>query len=301
MDPALQIRAARETLLAVASLDRVTLVVTGRDRIAWLNGLVTCDLLKVPAGCVQYGLFVGRTGRVLADAELLAEGSRVLLSVPASASDALRQHLDHHLVMEDAEVAVQPFDAWWLHGPKSGAAWELARDAGAAGGPIDRTGLGGALIFAAVGSGSVERSVEAVGGTIADASGWEALRLERAVPKFGVDFDESTYPQEAAIEKAAVSFDKGCYLGQEVVFMLEKRGHVKRRLSALVIEAGAPPNPGADVLDEAGAAVGAVTSAAASPTLGRPVALAMLKRSHAIADRVLAIGGERARVVDRPA
>ncbi len=106
----------------------------------------------------------------------------------------------------------------------------------------------------------------------ATTSGWEALRLERAVPSFGVDFDEKTYPQEAALEKVAVSFDKGCYLGQEVVCMLELRGHVKRKLAALVLDAegsGLPPSRGAPVNDGQGGTVGEVTSAAMSPTLGQ--------------------------------
>ena len=58
------------------------------------------------------------------------------------------------------------------------------------------------------------------------------------MPRFGVDFDDKTYPQEAQLEKVAVSFDKGCYLGQEVVCMLEMRGHVKRKLVPVVLDDG---------------------------------------------------------------
>ena len=82
--------------------------------------------------------------------------------------------------------------------------------------------------------GSVVRRL--TGGVVGDAEGWEALRLERGVPRFGPDFDDKTYPQEASLEKAAVSFDKGCYLGQEVVCMLEMRGHVKRKLVSIVLD-----------------------------------------------------------------
>ena len=106
-----------------------------------------------------------------------------------------------------------------------------------------------------------------------DPAGWNALRLECAVPQFGSDFGDTTYPQEANLEKIAVSFDKGCYLGQEVVCMLEMRGHVKRRLVAVVLDGSEPPSRGAVVSDEAGAVAGEVTSAAASPTLGHPCLL----------------------------
>jgi folate-binding protein YgfZ len=121
------------------------------------------------------------------------------------------------------------------------------------------------------------------------------------VPRFGVDFDDKTYPQEASLEKAAVSFEKGCYLGQEVVFMLEKRGHVKRRLVSLVVEAAEVPPAGAPVTDEAGAPVGEVTSATRSPTLGTVVALAMLKRVHATPGQSVVVQGARGKVVERPA
>ena len=109
------------------------------------------------------------------------------------------------------------------------------------------------------------------------------------------------YPQEASLENVAVSFDKGCYLGQEVVCMLQMRGHVKRKLAAIVIESDAPPDRGTAVTDEAGASVGEITSAAASPTLGKAVALAMIKRALAKPGQHVVVGGARAEVVDRPA
>jgi hypothetical protein len=180
-----------------------------------------------------------------------------------------------------------------------------ARREGGLGTVLDRTGLGGAIFAArehsdAVGK-RIAESVKDLGGAVGDATGWRALRLERGVAEFGEDFDDTTYPQEAGLEKVAVSFDKGCYLGQEVVCMLELRGHVNRKLMPLVLEASGLPLPGAGVTDLAGVSVGKVTSAALSPTLGKPVALAMVKRAHANASNVVLIGGARAEVVDRPA
>ena len=182
-----------------------------------------------------------------------------------------------------------------------------ARAAGAVVATYDRTGLGGGVVLApgrrAPGGafGHRGRRARRVSGAIGDAAGWEALRLERGVPAFGIDFDEKTYPQEASIEKAAVSFDKGCYLGQEVVCMLELRGHVKRKLVSVVLDGAATPASGAAVADESGAAVGEITSAAHSPTLGVPVALAMIKRAQAVAGTLVMVDGARAKVVDRPA
>jgi folate-binding protein YgfZ len=300
-----QVAAGKHGVLAVLQRDLSTLVVTGKDRVSWLNGLLTCDLVKRAPDAAVYGLAVGRNGRVLADATVVFDdaGERVLVAVPSSVLEGLRGHLEHYLVMEDAEMGPRSdgFEAWALHGPRSGEALEAARRAGALGGTVDRTGLGGALVLA-----PVERATEVAAAlaslaTVGDAAGWDALRLERAVPRFGVDFDDKTYPQEAALEKTAVSFDKGCYLGQEVVCMLQMRGHVKRKLAAVVLDATEAPAAGATVTDEAGAAVGEVTSAASSPTLGKAVALAMIKRVQAEPGKGVVVGGARGEVVERPA
>jgi hypothetical protein len=311
--------AGRATVLAVPRADLAALVVTGEDRISWLNGLVTCDLARwteaspSPADA-RYGLVVSRSGRVLADPILLADGDRVIAVVPAHVTGRLREHLDHYLVMEDAEMAPSDdaFEIWLLHGPLSARVLAAARDAGASGAAFDRTGLGGAVVLAPTARAAelrrvVEGAVHEAAGAIGDAGGWDALRLERGVARFGVDFDEKTYPQEASLEKTAVSFDKGCYLGQEVVCMLEMRGHVKRKLVSIVLDdalgAGGANHPmsGADVADESGAPVGEVTSIAMSPTLGVPVGLAMVKRAQAVAGARVTVGGAHAKVVERPA
>ena len=299
-----QVDAAKSGALAVAHADLATLVVTGGDRVSWLNGLVTCELTKRRADAAVYGLAVGRNGRVLADLVVVFDepNARLLVGVSRSVVESLRAHLDHYLVMEDAElsVATDAFEAWSVHGPASPASLEAARAAGAIGGELDRTGLGGASLFVPVDRTEDVRGALAATAVVGDASGWNALRLERGVPLFGVDFDDKTYPQEAGLERTAISFDKGCYLGQEVVCMLELRGHVKRKLASVVVDASEPPAAGAPVTDGAGAAVGEVTSASASPTLGRPVALAMVKRAQAEPGQSVVVGGARGEVVARP-
>jgi folate-binding protein YgfZ len=308
MDVRVQVDAARRASLAVPSGDLATLVVTGKDRVSWLNGLVTCDLVKRADGEARYGLVVARNGRVISDATVVIDDAdaRALVVVPAELVEKLRAHLDHYLVMEDAEVAADTgaFEPWMLHGPRSGDVLAVARAAGAVGGDVDATGLGGAIALAPTTHArevraAIERAVHDAGGVVGDAGGWEALRLERAVPRFGADFDEKTYPQEASLEKTAVSFDKGCYLGQEVVCMLELRGHVKRKLVPVIIDASVPPPQGSSVTDQDGAPVGEITSAAASPTLGKPVALAMLKRAVAEPGKRVFVAGASGRVVER--
>lgn len=307
MDVKDQVAAARHGVLALPERDRATFVVTGGDRVSWLNGLVTCDLLKRREGHATYGLFVARSGRILADALIADGGEKVFVSVPSSAVDALRRHLDHYLVMEDAHVAARTdaFSVVSLHGPRSGDVLAAACDAGAIGSIVDRTGLGGAIVVIpeerdAQACGAIDAAARALGGVTGTSDGWQALRLERGIPEFGVDFGDATYPQEAALERVAVSFDKGCYLGQEVVCMLEMRGHVKRKLVVLELEGGDAPPAGASVTADDKSPAGEVTSAVASPTYGHPLALAMLKRAFAEVGRMVSVGGVRGRVVDPP-
>ena len=149
----------------------------------------------------------------------------------------------------------------------------------------------------AQGRGARDAALASIGGMLGDNRAWEALRLDRRVPQFGADFDAATYPQEAGLEKRAVSFSKGCYLGQEVIFMLEKRGHVKRRLVTLRVASDLPPPRGADVFDTDGENVGSITSAAIVPTAGGPVAMAMVKRAKAEEGVELLVVGAKAKVL----
>ncbi len=304
MDVASQVRAARTGALYVSAPGLAVLPVRGADRATWLNGLVTCDLTKLQPGAAAYGLAVAQKGRMLADLVFVADADRVLVVAPASEIEALRAAFDKYLVMEDAEMgAVGELTVAFVHGPKAEAALEAARAAGAHGAAFDATGLGGAIVLSPKDP-AVDAQIRAKLAEVCamgDDAGWDALRLERGVPRFGVDFDTTMYPQEASLEKRAVSFDKGCYLGQEVVCMLEMRGHVKRKLMPLVLAAGEVPSKGDSVTTTSGDVVGQVTSAAHSPTLGAPVALAMIKFAHAKAGETLSLGARAATIAETPA
>jgi folate-binding protein YgfZ len=112
---------------------------------------------------------------------------------------------------------------------------------------------------------------------IGTAEELEALRIESGVPKLGVDVDDATIPQEAFLERDAVSFTKGCFIGQELVCRIDSRGHVNRFLRRLTVSGGIVPPAGSDVLS-GDAVVGHVTSAVAVPGEDRAVALAMVRR-----------------------
>lgn len=305
-----QVGAARQRALVLPAPEFAILVVGGRDRLSWLNGMLTCDLNGRVPGDAVYGLQVGLKGRVVSDVIVVVDEERAFLLVQRQAAEAVSSMLDRHLMMEDVvvEVASEGFFAWVVHGPRSGDVLAAARAAGAVVGPLDRTGLGGGVVVATEPRAGIaealSRALSAVDGVFGDDDGWDALRLERAVPKFGVDFDEESYPQEAGLEKTAVSFSKGCYLGQEVVCMLELRGHVKKKLVPIVIDGNDVPQRGTPVFDAEQAVeakpTGEITSATLSPALGKPVAFAMVKYARAMQGGPLRVGAVGARIIERP-
>lgn len=135
---------------------------------------------------------------------------------------------------------------------------------------------------------NVRRALLAAGALEADLDTWHVLRVEAGTPAFGIDMDEDTIPLEAGIEQRAISFTKGCYVGQEVVVRVLHRGHgrVARRLVGLMATGpepgtGAPVVSSGDVLVAGDREVGRVTSAAWSPRLGRTIALGYVHRDLA--------------------
>jgi folate-binding protein YgfZ len=255
IDVARELNAAREGALLLAAPELGTLEVTGKDRLSWLNGLITSDVGKLRPGEGSYGLSVAKNGKIQCELRLVAAEDRVLVGVRRDRIDA---------------------------------------------GPVDVTGLGGAAITAPVGAyAAVLAALQAEGDGVVmgTCEGWERLRIERGIPQWGVDFGDDVYPQEASLEKIAVSFNKGCYLGQETVCMLELRGHVKRKLMKIVIQSNEREvSIGAAITLPDGTAVGDVTSRGPSDASDESLALGYVKYKYAVAGTELRIAGHPARI-----
>lgn len=293
-----QRRALREGALVLRMDELGTLAITGADRQSWLNGMLTCELAPLRAGSGAYGLSVAKTGKIQAEVWLLLGDDRILLGAPRERVPMLAEVFERHLIMEDAEVADASAELGWIFviGPRAGERIEAARAAGATAGRADWTGLGGALVAAPKGAlEAVEEALLAGEGAVrGTGEAWEALRVEHDVGRFGVDFDTENYPQEASLEDRAVSFSKGCYLGQEAVFMLQHRGHAKKRLVQLEIQGEDEVPAGAEVALPDGTAVGTVTSRAPRPGGGAVLALGYVKYKHAQKGVELVVAGRAA-------
>jgi folate-binding protein YgfZ len=295
-------QAARSGALLAPAEGLGTLTVTGSERLSWLQGVVTSDVAALAPGEGRWGLVLTRQGKILADVRVVAAADRVYLGVPKDAVARIAEYLASFLIMEDAElVDTSDTHAWiTLHGPLAQdvarrVAGEVNGDAAA----VDLTGLGGAvLVVARAAEGPAREAALAAGAVAGSDEQVRTLRVERLVPVYGVDMDEKRSPHEASLERRAVSWTKGCYLGQEAVCMQDMRGKVKRRLAVLSVDAEEPPAPGTAVLDAAGAAVGETRSAARSSVFGRPVALALLSAAVAMPGARLTVSGAPAEVVD---
>jgi folate-binding protein YgfZ len=291
---------AKKGFVLVSELERQTLRVRGSEAKSWLNGLLTSDVLAVTPTLGSYGLLLSKQGKIQAELDIVQAGDGLLLGVSAGLGGPVQTLLERYLIMEDAELSLEAGVSWLrLHGPR---ALEGARaiEAALGSGAIDWLGLGGAAV--AVRETDVEGAVHAslaAGGEHAarlSPEQWAYLRIARAFPSYGLDYTDQDNPHEAGLERRAVSWTKGCYLGQEVVCMQDMRGRVKRRLAVLEIDGSAPVLPASPVESPAEAeAVGSVTSSAGDGE--HSVALARLRFPFFEGDRGFDVAGRSARII----
>jgi len=268
---------ARTDAVLVECRGHDTLIVTGAERRSWLEGLVTCQVGQLEPGHGTWGLVLNRQGKIQSELWVVAATEALWLALAPGTLDQIEPELGRMLIMEDAELARPDGAQRWfaLHGPRAAErARGLAERFLGHSGALDRTGLGGAGLVVAA-----ERAAEVIAACpeqLLSEDDWLRLRLERGLPEFGTDFDGRDRPHEAALDRRAVSWTKGCYLGQEVVCMQDMRGKVKKsqRLFAIAAPAEAAVPVGAPLLGGAGQPIGSLTSRAYSERAHAWLALA---------------------------
>jgi len=280
---------AETSALVARAGDLAVLRITGGDRLSWLAGLVTQDVAKLPEGGVAYTFLCEKKGKIVCDMHVFARPDALDLVVPAEAAEAVAAALDHHLIMEDVEIAASDAAVFRVYGP---AAPALANALGGAAWPGASFRLPVAHVVA--GTSDADTFAEQLaaatrehGAGVAPSGFEDGLRIALGIPRFGRDFGPAHYPQESSLHGLGVSFSKGCYLGQEVLYMLEHRGHAKRHVVRLSSEAEIPLAP----LHEGDAEVGAVSSVARDGAGW--AALGMVKAQVAAEGRVLVAGAAR--------
>jgi tRNA-modifying protein YgfZ len=297
MQPTSETELARRTFI-VCHDDRGTLRVTGPERLQWLQGLLTCDVKDLSPGRAAYGLVLVKTGKILSDVIVVATEDQVLLSTAAGRAGVVCEHLDRLLVMEDAEIVDVSAGYAWLagYGP---VARSLLRSADTVLGlselPAGAGSPGFVLAVPRDGMEATARQLARSGGAgthqATDAE-WDGLRIALGLPRFGVDYDESHTPHQAGLERLAVCWSKGCYVGQEVVYKQDMRGKTRSRLFVIELGCEEVPASGTEILagDEP-ARVGEITSAAVDPESGHVLAFARLKTAAVEAGQLLTARG----------
>jgi folate-binding protein YgfZ len=284
---------------------RGRICLTGADRVRLLNGQVTNNVknLRVGEGC--YAALVTARGRLVSDLNIANLANELLLDFEPGLTEVIAQRLEKYIIADDAQVvdAAPHYGLLSVQGPKAktvvsglGLPWELPLK------PMNfvslndatlgemylmnqpRLGTEGFDLFAPTASlGAIADKLTAaardVGGRIC---GWRALetaRIEAGIPRYGADMDETNLAPEAGIESRAISYSKGCYIGQEVIARIRTYGQVAKALRGLRLADDLSKLPvRGDKLFHDGKEVGYVTSAVASPVLKANIALGYARR-----------------------
>jgi len=274
---------------------------TGPDRISFLQGMLSNDLRPLKTFDGQYATLLNQQGKVLADLRVLCALNSLYLDSWENLKDRIIEHLNRYLVADEVEIADRSgeYATLSLQGPNAeillrnvtGPAelpMQLAHH-----GMIDPDGAAVCVVRAShAGEPGFDliipnAALESIARRLTDSgkqfgARWigeaaqNTLRIEAGIPRYGIDFNEENLLLEVGLDDA-VSFNKGCYLGQEVVERIRSRGHVNRKLCGLSLDGQTPAESG-DMIQVDGKEIGRVTSSVVSPRLKRPIAFGYLQK-----------------------
>ncbi len=275
----------RTRAAAVRRTDRAVIAVTGPDRASWLQGLLTNDVLALQQGQSCYSAYLTPQGRMISDMQVIALADRIWLDVPAPLAASLSERLDGLIFAEDAQVSdeSESIAVWGVYGPE----WVQGFKGSKVQGFEDE--VQGFRFYLNSGDPLPFDLAEL---PQANLETLDVLRIEAGVPKFLVDMTEDTIPLEAGIEDRAISFTKGCYVGQEVIVRVTHRGggRVAKRLvrwkdSSHSVSAGARIVSG-------DRDIGRVTSAAFSPAQESLIGLGFVHRDFLESGTAITVRGD---------
>jgi len=284
---------------------RSRLCLTGADRVRFLHGQITNDVKKLRTGEGCYAALTTAKGKMQSDLNLFVLTDELLLDFEPGYTATVAQRLEKYIVADDVQVVdVAPhYGLLTVQGPKAEAvvrALGLFNDVPAS--PFGcakitdvtlgeiylmknpRLGAAGFDLFVPSDSlGAVAdkliAAAKSVGGRACGWTAFETARIEAGIPRFGADMDETNLPLECGIEARAVSYQKGCYIGQEVINRIHSVGHVNRELRGLRLADDLKPLPiKGDKLFKEDKEVGYITSAVVSSTLKASIALGYVRR-----------------------
>ena len=299
----------------VFKLDRAHIALTGADRVRWLNGMVTNNIRDLADGQGIYAFLLNPQGKIQADLYAFNRGESIVVETESKQVETILQIFDRYIIMDEVEVEnlAGQVAVFGVVGPKSA---EIVSEHAKEMQPLQvaKTQWNGFEFTVIRGDNPCVPNYE-IWAEPQDAQQlWNAL-LERApeiheqtleifrlacgIPKFGVDIRQKDLPQETGQERA-LNFNKGCYVGQEIVERIRSRGAVHRMFTGFEVE-GAIPSPGFRIQHE-GKDVAELTSVATLPTAEgvRTVALGYGRRELMAPDKEYVTGETKVRVAALP-
>ena len=283
--------------------DRGKLALTGADAREFLNGQVTNDITALRPGEGCYAAFLTHKGKMLGDLRVLDAGDELLLDTERVALQALFDMVRRFSVGYDVQLHKRTLQRslFSLVGPRAhevipGVPGHEHAHLDTDFGHAIATAEGIDVLCDAEQADAVRAALLEAGAVGVSEEAAEVVRVERGRPRYGVDMDDGTIPEEAALNDRAVSFTKGCYVGQETVARLHWKGKPNRRLRGLRLSA---PASGGEELRLGEKVVGRLGTAVVSPAHG-PIALAIVRREAAPGDTLAVDGGASAEVVELP-
>ena len=304
-DVGAEYRFLRETVAVIDLSFRSRLCLLGADRTRFLHGQVTNDVnrLRVGEGC--YAALVTGKGKMQSDLNIWCLQDELLLDFEPGLTDVVSERLRKYVIADDVEVVdVRPhFGMLGIAGPKGAEAlkrigitregacpeWSIVQQSLPKAGEIyvaqrARFGIPGCDLFVPVAACEdfLRRLVGVARLLGGGPCGWKAMevaRIEAGIPRFGMDMDETNLAPEAGLDATAISYSKGCYIGQEIIARVRTYGHVAKKLSGLDLGDGLTVAPeSGSKLQFQGKDAGYLTSATFSPVLGRWIGMAYIRR-----------------------
>jgi folate-binding protein YgfZ len=302
---------------------RAQISLTGADRVRWLNGMVTNNIRDLAGGRGAYAFLLNPQGHILGDLYAYNRGESILVATDSSQVEKILATFDHYIIMDDVEVAnlTEKITALGIAGPKARelmrkAAIELPDlhplqlheiqcdcDCGCLQCTIVRTDDAVESYEIWLTAEHVKPLWDQLVKSGASPTGSDAIELQRVVsgiPRYGVDIRERDLPQETE-QARALNFNKGCYIGQEIVERIRSRGAVHRKFAGFVLE-GTPSIAARTKVVAAEKEIGEITSSATIRVgdTERTIALGYIRREAGTPGREVMIGSAQATVVQLP-
>lgn len=296
--------------------ERSLLSLTGRDRTRWLNGMISNNVRDLGVGSGVYAFVLTPQGHIQADVYAFNRGESLLVETERAQAETVLRIFRKYIIMDKVEIEdlIEKLAVFGVTGPKSCevlAALGLSKDLGSlqladmSWNDVAATLVRGdnstfqnyELWVPAEQAGSIWNTLVKSGAVEVHEEALETFRILSGIPKVGQDTREKTLPQETGQERA-LNFNKGCYIGQEIVERIRARGAVHRTFVGFEVVDPAPL-AGTKIQSE-GKEVGEITSIMAEPLKGKRLALGYLRREFLAADKILTAGEASVKAADLP-